>query len=151
MTRQSLREHAAFAALDNIDDKMSVEEITDLLISVGYIESSPDDYRRYQIEQARDTIRAHRKSKQRAKDIQHELANLTEQNDQGVTVHYYKPCGLLDTREAAQHVTTLRRRHLLHARIYRRHADFQFRRHGDELQRLLDFMLPIRRRQASPA
>jgi hypothetical protein len=137
MTRQSLRQHAAFVALDGIREKIDIDEITDLLIQVGYIEDSPDDYRRFQIEQARRTIREHRKSKLKRGEIQHELVSLYEVQEDGTKVYYWRPCGRLSAKEAAQHIRYWDNKLSEDQEQRNRYFDFHLDRHGKKFERYL--------------
>lgn len=139
MTRQSLKLHAAFAMLDSLTGKVGIEEITDHLIGIGYIKNDPEDYRRWQVEEARKTLRSHRKSKARGGDIQHELVNLYEVDEGGRKVHYYRPCGELSMHEAAQHIQTWREKVSEDQEQLSRYYKFHYKRHGKKLQRFLDF------------
>jgi hypothetical protein len=137
MTRQNLRKHAAFVLLDHALGRISIEEITDRLIEIGYIENDPEDYRRWQVEQARNTIRDHRKSKVKSGEIQLELGNLHETLEDGSTVHYYKHVGEMTPEEAVQHIGSWDER-IAESRYQRqRYYDFHLDRHGREFQRLL--------------
>jgi hypothetical protein len=143
VTRQSLRQHAAFVALDSIEGRINIEEITDLLIKVGYIENDPEDYRRLQIEEARRTVRDHRKSKARTNQVQHELANLHEIDEKGHKRYYFRPCGELNAKEAAQHLGYWNGKIEEDKAQFARYYAFHTKRHGRKLQRLLDFPIPV--------
>jgi len=134
---QNLRKHSAFVLLDGIEGRINVDEITDLLIDAHVIEDDPDDYRSYQIMQARELIRAHRKSKQQTEDVQHELAHLFEIREDGSRDNYYKPCGQLTPQESLQHIQYWRTKVREDIGRLQRYKDFHVARHGRKLKRLL--------------
>jgi hypothetical protein len=139
VTRQSLRQHAAFVLLDGLRDRINIGGITDQLIGIGYIENNPDDYRRWQVEQARRTVREHRKSKARTGDIQRELVHLYEVKEDGSKTHYFHACGELTPQEAAQHLQYWEGKIAEDQEQYARYRAFHLKRHGKKLQRLLSY------------
>lgn len=135
--RHSVLKHNAFWLLDNIEGRVDVGEIADRLIKAEIIQDDPSDYRNYQLQQARDLIRQHRKSKQKNDDVQHELAHLFEIGEDGLRHSYYKPCGQLTAHESLQHLQYWKKRVKEDVAKLERYRDFHVEQHGRKLKRML--------------
>jgi hypothetical protein len=139
MAIQSLRKNAAFAMLDRLSGKLSIGEIADELISIGYIEDSAEDYRNYQLKQARDAIGSYRRNKVKTDDIQNELINLTEVLDDGSSVPYFRKCSETSPEEAFRHIQYWDATIATDQAQRNRYFEFYLGKHGREFQRLFDF------------
>lgn len=142
MAPQSLRINSAFRKLDELGGKLSIEQITDELISCGAIDDNPEDYRAYQRMLARKIVGDYRKNKQSTGDVQNDLANLKEILEDGTTANYFKHCHEMTVEEAVQHVRYWDKS-IAKAKSRRdRYYDFHLRQHGKKFQKLLAFDSP---------
>lgn len=131
MARQSLTKNKAFAMLDRLRAGHDIGDITGKFIDLGVISNDPGDFWQWQVEQARDLIREHRKLKQKTGEIQLELAHLYVVEDDGSKSHYFRPVGRLSTRESVQHVRYWDGRIAKDVNLRQRYFDFHAERLGD--------------------
>lgn len=147
MTRQSLADAKAFAILAELEGKKNIQEITDIFDAEGLIPFDPAEQKR---EMARDLIGRYRKRCVRAKDVQGELVNLTEDFDDGTRADYYKRFDTLTIDEGAQLLTWCNGRIAAERRKFYRYFVPLRKKHGRKLQRMLAFPLPERPEQPVP-
>lgn len=141
MTKQSLRENAAFRILDGLlgrGMRPRIGEITDMLIRANSIDDGPDAFRAWQEHQARKIIGRHRKAKARSGEIEHEMVHLFEILEDGTKLDYWRPCGELSAAEARQHLESYAQRIAEYQHHYNRYRAFHLERIGKPLQRLLN-------------
>lgn len=141
MREMSGIDRAAFTYLDNRDARETTrKQGTDDFISMGLIDDGPQAFRRFQESQFEDTVRRHRKLKERRGELHLQQINLWKIDNEGEKVNYFKACGELNTTEAAQHVKYWDSKVSESQEKRQIYYEFHRSRHGKKLDRMLSFM-----------